>query len=672
MLDQSSLSQLRDLKKQIHDSTIRITGEVKGTKKRFGFVVSEEDKQEYLLPQTEMERVLPGDKIQCILEPGKNNEKPIARVEKFFESTLTHFIGKIKEKNKQLYVIPDHPQLTRWIFIPPKSRKGLDDGDLVGAKICQHPFKNKGRVQADITHIIGKESDPFIEHRFYVAKYQIPVKEWQQDELDALRITNEQLLENEIANGDRQDRREQCFVTIDGAMTQDLDDALSIEKTDEGFKLFVAIADASTYVDIDSPLDRIAKQQMSSIYLPAQKLSMLPDILASNICSLKEGEDRLALCCIININSGGQIIEAQFENSTINSKGKLSYDDVESFLQGNESSFSDEIKQQLSLLDTLAKLRTNWRKNNSAEMPDYPDYRLILDDNGKMTGIEHHERNSAQKLVEECMLACNSATAEYLHDNAKSGLFIGADGFKPEQLPGLKRNLEQFLPEFDRENINTLEGYLNFQKAQQALNNEEQPDLFEVFKKKLKRTEWQSDYVPHFGLGFTAYTTFTSPIRKYSDLVVHRLIKRLLKGKSVKPLKPALIEQINELNNAVRGVQRDCELSLKCQFLSEKIGESFTGSISMINHRQIGVYWKEYDVHGQVDVRSLNREYSFSQDLLTLDCEELSFKLGQELDVKLVSIDNNALNIKLEINGLKEKSKTDDKDKSPEDNKPQE
>ena len=645
MLDVSSLSQLKDLKKQIHDSTVRITGEVKGTRKRFGFIICKEDKQEYLLPQTEMEKVLPGDIVQCILEASqKAEDKPIARIESFVSSSFEHFLGKVKEKNKQFYILPDHPQMTRWIFIPPKFRKKLSDGDLVGARICQHPFKHKGRVQAEITHIIGKENDPFIEHRFSIAKYHLPQKEWQLDELEAIRLTAEQTLDNELANNNRADLRAKTFVTIDGANTQDLDDALSIELLENGnVKLFIAIADASTFVEEDSALDRLAQKQMSSVYLPAQKIPMLPDVLSSNLCSLKENEDRLALVCQLEITAAGEIIHTSYENAIIKSAGKLSYDDVESFLLTSDGNFSSDIQSQLNQLQTLATSRTAWRKSHCADITEYPDYRLILDDNGKMIGIDHSERKQAQKIVEECMLACNAATSQYLAGK-ETGFFVGNEGFKPEQLPGIKRLLAEYLPDFDAETINSLSGYLSFQQAAKQCDT---LNLIDILKKKLKRSEWQSEPVAHYGLGFNSYTTFTSPIRKYNDLVIHRLIKRIIANTAIEPINQDLIDSINVLNNSVRSAQRDCDMSLKTQYLSQKKGDVFTGSISMINHRQIGVYWKEYDIHGQIDVKSLNREYSFSQDSLILICEELKFQLGQSIEVKLISTDTTNFSLKL-------------------------
>ena len=680
MLDSSALSQLKDLNKQIHDATERVTGEVKGTRKRFGFVISESDKQEYLLPQSEMEKVLPGDTVQCILERSdKTDEKPIARIEKLLSTDFSYFLGKIKAKNNQLYVLPDHPQLTRWIFIPPKHRKNLNDGELVGATICQHPFKHKGRVQAQVSQIIGREEDAYIEHRFSVAKHQLPHKDWQQDELEAIRMTAEQIIDDEIASGQREDLRDHCFITIDGNNTQDLDDALHIKTLANGdYLLSVAIADVTAFVDINSPLDRLAQQQMSSIYLPGQKIPMLPDVLSSNLCSLKEHQDRLALVCNITIQPDGNILCCDYQSAVIRSQGKLNYDDVSAHIHSIDNAnsdkgsnnkaencaesieinasesktyspeYSDTISAQISQLHQMSQARRNWRDTNASIMPDSPNYRLELDENGKMTGIEFHQRNIAQRLVEECMLACNNATALFLAKHSNSALFVGANGFRPEQLPGIQRLLKKHMPDFaaQHDDINQLSQYIAFQ--QQLLESSE-INLADILKKKLKRSEWQTAKVAHYGLGFEAYTTFTSPIRKYSDVIVHRLIKRLVNNKPIKPLNEDLISRLNQLNQSVRAAQRDCELSLKCQFLKQKLGDTFTGTVSMVNHRQIGVYWPEFDIHGQIDVRSLKREYSFNQDSLTLKCDDLFFTLGQTVTVKLVAIDNEQLNLKLSL-----------------------
>ncbi|CAA0119085.1 Exoribonuclease 2 [BD1-7 clade bacterium] len=650
MLDSSSLSQLKQLKKDIHDSTPRMCGEVKGTSKRFGFVISEDDGQQYLLPQDQMERVLPGDTIQFVLEKSKkentkDDDKPIARIEKHLGSSFTQFIGNIKEKNNQLYVIPDHSQLNRWIFIPPKSRKGLKDGDLVSAKVTQHPFKAKGRVQAEVVAMIGQPDDPFIEHRYAVVKQGIDEKIWEPYEVEAVRQTAERTLEEEVVK--KIDLRAELFVTIDGANTQDLDDALSVKKTDNGWQLMVAIADVATFVELGSPLDRIAAKQASTIYLPGQKISMLPEVLASEICSLKPNSDRLAMICTLSINNDGKITDTSYQNAVIHSKGKLSYDNVAQHLDGGDSTYSDEINALLTELNSLASTRNQWRNTNAVMTEDFSDFRFSLDDKGKITAIDRADRNSAQKLVEECMLACNQATAEFLATKQNNALFLSHKGFKPDQLPGVCKLLDAQEIAYDKENLNTLDEYLKIQRNIEV-GNFELP-LRDILRKKLTRSEWTTDCNAHFGLGFQCYTTFTSPIRKYSDLLNHRMIKSIIGNQPPATPDADTLAHVNTATMAVREAQKDCELSLKCQYLQDFKGKPLEGEISLINHRMISVYLKDFDVHGQIEVRSLEGNYTFKQDSLQLLSEGQNYALKQPISVTVTNIDLANRHIKLKV-----------------------
>jgi VacB/RNase II family 3'-5' exoribonuclease len=646
MLDLNTLSQLKDLKKQIQDSIPRGTGIVKGTHKRFGFVIADSDSQQYLLPQTEMDKVLPGDHIQYILEKGeKDDEKPIAKIEKLLKSELSRFIGSIVSKKEQMYVVPDHQQFNRWIFIPPKFRKNLKEGDLVAAKISQHPYQHEGRAQAEITALIGQPTDPFIEHRYAIVKEGIEEKIWQADELQAVRQTAETVLDATIP--ERTDYRALPFFTIDGASTQDLDDALNIEKTSEGWLLHIAIADVSTFVDANSPLDKIASKQACSIYLPGQKIPMLPDVLSSDICSLKPHQDRLALICHLNINADGAITHTAYSEAVIHSKAKLSYDDVAQLLEGKTSSISADIQPHLLELNNLALKRHEWRKHNALLMDDYVDYRYTLNDKGKIIAIEHQERNKAQQLVEECMLACNEATARFIHEHLNNGLFLSHHGFKPDQLSGMEKLLETYLPDFDKSTANTLEGYKTLLRLIENLDCE--LALKEILRKKLVKSEWKAEHSPHFGLGFDAYTTFTSPIRKYSDLLVHRMVKNIIQAQPSETLNDKTISHLNNAIQSVRNAQRDCEQALKCQYLQQFKGQVYAGEISMINHRVIGVYLPDFDIHGKIEVRSFNIPFTFKQDSLQLNSETLNFKLKQTVSVMIDSIDEAQRNIKLTL-----------------------
>lgn len=646
MLDLNTLSQLKDLKKQIQDSIPRGTGIVKGTNKRFGFVIADNDAQQYLLPQTEMEKVLPGDHIQYILEQGeKTEEKPIAKIEKLLKSDFSHFIGSIVTKKDQMYVVPDHQQCNRWIFIPPKFRKTLKEGDLVAAKISQHPYQHDGRVQAEITAYIGQPTDPYIEHRYAIVKEGIEEKIWQADELQAVRQTAEALLDATVP--ERTDFRSSVFFTIDGASTQDLDDALTIETTGDGWLLHVAIADVSAFIDANSPLDKIASKQASSIYLPGQKIPMLPDVLSSDICSLKPNQNRLALVCHLTINNDGAITNTTYSEAVINSKAKLSYDDVAQFLEGKNSTINEAIKPCLQELHKLALKRNEWRKQNALLMDEYVDYRYTLNDKGKIIAIDKQERNKAQQLVEECMLACNEATAQYINAHQNNGLYLAHNGFKPDQLSGMEKLLNTYLPDFDKTTANTLEGYKKLLRIIDTLDCD--LALKEILRKKLVKSEWKTEHSPHFGLGFDAYTTFTSPIRKYSDLLVHRMIKSIIHQQAALVINEKTLTHLNDAIQAVRNAQRDCEQALKCQYLQQFKGQVFNGEISMINHRVIGVYLPDFDIHGKIEVRSLNIPFTFKQDSLQLHSDTMNFKLKQPVSVVIDNIDEAQRNIKLTL-----------------------
>lgn len=645
MLDITALNQLKTLKQHIQDSTIRSRGIVKGTSKRFGFVTDEKDGQQYLLPQATMDLLLPGDEIEFVLEKtDQADQKPIARVEKLLNSSFSYFIGQVKAKNGQLFVAPDHAQLKRWIFIPPKQRKNLQEGFLVSARISQHPFRKQGRVQADITDILGQPDDPFIEHRYAIAREGISEKIWQADDIEAIRQTSERLLEEALAG--KTDCRDQLFVTIDGAATQDMDDALAIQSLDDGWRLSVAIADASIFVTPGSPLDRIAAGQASTIYMPGQKVPMLPDILTSDLCSLRPQQDRLALVCELDISQQGEIRNTRYLDAVINSKAKLSYDEVAAFLDSGAGDYSDEIRATLSALQAAGLARRAWRKQHAQVMEEYPDYRLQLNDKGKITQIDRLERNCAQSLVEECMLSCNEATARFLQQQVGKGIFLNHDGFKQDQLTGIDKLLGQYFPGHSARELTTLDGYLAFVKN---LDGHNELPFYDILRKKLVRSEWSCQPRPHYGLGLPAYTTFTSPMRKYSDLIVHRIIKAWLAGNDASAPDDSTMAQLNDALLAVRRAQRDCEMSLKCQYLQAFRNQAFDGEISMINHRVIGVYLAPFDVHGQIDVQSLGEAFTFRQDTLQLLSDSRTFQLKQPVRVTIDHVDVAQRSIKLKL-----------------------
>lgn len=648
MLDISALSQLKQLKKQIQASTIRSKGVVKGTSKRFGFVVDDKDGQQYLLPQESMEKVLPGDVIEFSLHPSQNNkdDRPIAEVDNIISTDFQQFSGEIKVKGQNFFVQADLPYFTRWVFIPPQERSNLKEGDLVLARITQHPFKNKGRMQACIDVVLGRPDDPYIEHRYAIAKENIPEKIWQTDEIEAIRQTCERIYEQELEH--KTDCREQVFFTIDGVSTQDLDDALSVVETENGWRLSVAIADVSSFIKPNLPLDKIALQQASSIYLPGQKIPMLPEVISADLCSLRANKDRFAIICQLDIGKDGNINHCQYIDAVITSRARLNYEEVSAALESQTLSdnINPEVFAQLQQLLALSKARTAWRVENAQEPEPYPDYRLWLNERGKITSIEHLQRNIAQTIVEECMIACNEATAQYLQQHSESALFLNHEGFREELHGQIEELLQQYFPEFSKDEVLSLDGFLRLQKAAAK-----QTDLpwKDILRKKLSRSLWNNQATPHYGLGFKAYTTFTSPIRKYSDILVHRIIKNLIHQQDVPEISPTLIEQLNLSMQAIRNAQRDCEQSLKCQYLAEFSEHQFEGEISMITPRAIIVYIRDFDLHGQIDTRDLKQEFTYDPAIYRLSSAEQTWQLCQPVKVSVQQIDLRQRQVKLKL-----------------------
>lgn len=646
MLDITALSQLKQLKQQIQASIIRSKGVVRGTSKRFGFVVDEKDGQQYLLPQEEMEKVLPGDVIEYSLHPSQNDkdDRPIAEVEQLISSDFEQFSGEIKIKGQNYFVQADLPYFTRWVFIPPQSREKLKEGDLVLARITQHPFKNKGRMQAQIDAVLGRPDDPYIEHRYAIAKENIPEKIWQTDEIEAIRQTSERIYEQELGN--KTDCREQLFFTIDGTSTQDLDDALSIEKIDQGWRLAIAIADVSSFIEPGSPLDKIALRQASSIYMPGQKIPMLPEVISADLCSLREGQDRLALICQLDINENGEISHCCYIDAVIKSSARLNYEEVSAFIEGQSKDIAADVQASLKELYALSQARSQWRLANAQEPEPYPDYRLWLNERGKITSIEHLKRNIAQLIVEECMIACNEATAHYLQQHSETGLYLSHEGFRVELHGQIEDMLEKYFPNFTKEEVLGLDGFLRLQKVAMAQGG---LPWKEIFRKKLSRSFWSQTATPHFGLGLSAYTTFTSPIRKYSDLLVHRMIKAIIHQQEIAQPSTELLEKINQSMLAIRNAQRDCELSLKCQYLEEFKEHEFEGEITMITARAITVYVREFDIHGQIDTRDLQQECEFDPITYQLSAGDKHWQLCQPVKVGVKHIDQRQRQVKLKL-----------------------
>lgn len=630
MLDKNALTQLKSLKQEIHDSTPRHEGRVRATTGRFGFV-NTDDKQQFFLSPDEMEKVLPGDRIAFRVEAaGEGKQQAI--IESVSSSELTEFFGRYTIRGKGHFIEPDNDLLNRWIFVPPNKRLKAEEGDLVRAHISQHPYPN-GRAQAHIDEIIGKPGDDHIEHRFIMTKAGLNA-----DFSDAVSTQVNELvnqgLEAELSK--RTDLTHLPFVTIDSAGTRDIDDALYAEAHSQGWSLWIAIADPAALIQADSELDKAAGQRATSSYFPDQVLPMLPPELSEQLCSLQENELRLAMVVELRIAEDGSIESTHIHNAKIRSQAKLNYPQVAQLIKGEENDVPAELHGHVIHLYNCSQALSQYRAAHCLVMEERPDYKIITDEQGKAKEIVKLERNQAHRLVEECMLACNRSIADWLATQ-NSGFFITHNGVRTERIGEVVALLREQLDLERKPKIQQLEEFVEWvQKAEQSGSD---LPLRTIISRQLERSNLSLEAGPHFGLGFSHYTTFTSPLRKYNDLLLHRVIKALLE--QAQPALPSAeqLEQIQQRQANSRIAASQSESWLKLDWLKQQDKNTlYDATIVHMNSMNFTVRLEDSGIEGTIDRRKVKGDWTFETKTLTHRSGDICFKLNQKVQVKVQEI----------------------------------
>lgn len=635
MLNIDALNQLKQLKQEIRASKQVFEGVVKGTPGRFGFVVLDDGRECFLSPD-EMQKVFPGDRVRVVLSKDEK-DRDQAEIEKCLKSELKEFVGRYVEKGTAHFVEPDVDNLSRWLYVPPDKRNGAKAGDLVRCRVQQHPFR--GKPQVAVLKVIGQEQDTGIERRYILEKYNLP-HAWPEQVLQELASLSEERIAQEVAQ--RADLRDWPFVTIDSETTQDMDDALYAESLADGWLLHVAIADPVAWLAPGSALEQEALRRGSSQYLPDGVIPMLPPQLANELCSLRPGLDRLALVCSVNIAQSGEIRQFQLREAVIHSKAKLSYHEVAAFLGdiSDERALRNAGAELHGLVDRLHEIQQALRRHRAANAllsEDRPDYYLRLNERFKIERIERSETTKAHNLVEECMIAANRCAADFLAERAQTGVFIAHPGFRPDRLEQIRQIAREQLPDFDAD---SLTDWLGFKAFMQRL--ETQPSdypLRAIAVRLLTRSAVVAEPAPHFGMGLPRYTTFTSPIRKFNDLLAHRLIKAQLKQQAITPIEPGQLEQLQETLRRGRQAVSELEQWLKCQYAEELKGQSFAGKIVHANGAGFQVRLDGNGLEGFVNLSDHPEKLTYDPVYLEHRGEKTCFRLEQPVQVSITGID---------------------------------
>ena len=615
-----------------------ISGKVQGHPDGYGFLIPDEpEHDDVFLNQKEMGKAFHNDRVMVQISGLDRKGKAEGTIVEVLERCNTVLVGRVVQSYGVTIVAAEDKRIHQDIIIPYGKDMDAVPGDIVEVEITTQPAMNI-KPMGQIIEIIGKLDDSGIEIEIALRKHNLPFKFDKKIEKELEKIS-------EISDGDLKDRidlRNHFFVTIDGETAKDFDDAVYAENHKEYFKLLVGIADVSHYVKEGSALDKEAFDRGNSVYFPRRVIPMLPEKLSNGLCSLNPHVDRLVMIADMVITKKGELQSYEFYPAVINSKHRLTYTLVDQliFQKQNQKEHPKELIEYLNTLKSVYEVLSEARNKRHAIEFDRIESQILFDEGGKIKDIVPLSRNEAHRLIEECMLAANVSAADYLLSK-KIGLFRNHEKPKEEKLEILKSVLSDFKVH--------MEGGLSpdVKDYEELINKIKNKENFQMLQTMILRSMQQANYGAenkgHFGLAYEKYTHFTSPIRRYPDLVVHRLIKSFLNKKK---LKTDNLESIgNHCSSTERRADeatRDVENWLKCFYMKDRIGEKFDVVISSVTNFGIFVEIPRLHIEGLVHVTELGNDYFvFNKEKQMLEGEKTKkkFRLGDELAVKLIRVD---------------------------------
>ncbi len=628
---------LAQLKQQIKENIPKKEGTIKATEKGFGFL-EVDSKTSYFIPPVYMKKVMHGDKVVALIRTEK--EKEVAEPDELIEQNLHRFIGRVKMIRDRVNVVPDNPQIKD--AIRAKSVKGLPlselkEGDWVVATLFQHPLTNDKGFFCEISKKITDADDKIAPWWVTLAKHDLPNQEPLPQ--DSWSMIDEAL--------ERTDLTDVPFVTIDSASTKDMDDALHAVRNEDGtFTLTIAIADPTAYVEANTALDKEARERGFTIYLPGRNIPMLPRELSDNLCSLIEDEIRPAICCRVIVQPDGTLSpNPEFFAASIKSHARLAYDNVSDYLEQGECAQwapSEIIADQVQTLYKLAKSRINWRETHAVTFQDRPDYRFELNSDNDVVAIHTDSRRIANRIVEEAMITANICAGNILNQHFQAGIFNSHIGFNAEKIEDIVALANEHGADTSAEALLTLEG---FSALRRWLNQQETTYLDNRIRKYQSYSEIGVDPAPHFAMGLETYATWTSPIRKYGDMVNHRLLKAIILGKpDVEKPDSAISEQLASHRRLHRMAERDVADWLYARFLDKDVAEKtvFNAEIFDINRAGMRVRLLDNGAMAFVPAPVIldNKErIECNQELGQIMVDGVvEFQLGDIVDVNIIDI----------------------------------
>ncbi|MDO8885696.1 ribonuclease R [Candidatus Oleimmundimicrobium sp.] len=616
-----------------------VVGRLQVNRRGYGFILAKP--HDVFVPKTKMNGALNKDRVMArLFGRGFKDGNIEGQIIKVIERANTKIVGKFVVKRGTGYVFPTDKKISCNIVIPPKLTFGAKNGQLVVCEIEQWPT-GKRPAKARITEILGDKSTPNIEMEIVIREHDLPLS-FPSAVIKETEIISDTISTDEISN--RRDYRDIFTVTIDGADAKDFDDAISISKDDKGnFNLIIHIADVSHYVKFNVALDEEARERGNSVYLVDRVIPMLPQKLSNGICSLNPKVDRLSFSVEIVVDATGEVRDFNIFEGVIKSDARLTYEGVDEQVEKGE--FEDKtIERLIGDLKELSDILDAKRLKRGSLNFETVEPKVLLDKNFKPIDVVMRERTVATKLIEEAMILTNEVVAGFMYHREAPMVYRVHEEPDYEVL----MQLAELLKEMDY----PLKGKINHPKNLQKIIAfaHDKPEKFlinSILLRAMKQAKYYPECLPHFGLASSHYTHFTSPIRRYSDLVVHRLVKRILKTKGEREQSTKLIEELYDVCEHISICEREAEdaeresVNVKlCELMSEHVGEVFKGVITGVTGFGFFVQLSN-SIEGLVHIRSLNDDfYVYDSEHFLLRGERLGkiYRLGERIMVKLVNI----------------------------------
>ncbi|MBA6411588.1 ribonuclease R [Parahaliea sp. F7430] len=642
---------------------------VQGHRDGYGFAIPLADGEDVYLSARQMQFVFDGDEVLVLITGLDRRGRAEGKVVEVLNRGNRSVVGRYQEEGGIGFVVPDNARIQNHILIPPAQKSSAQSGQIVTAKITDYPTRYH-TAKGTIIEVLGEHMDPGMEIDVAIRSHNIP-HEWPEEvQREAAALEQEPREEDKL---NRVDLRDKPFVTIDGEDARDFDDAVYCEKRLGGWRLWVAIADVSHYVRPGSALDAEAALRGNSVYFPERVIPMLPEALSNGLCSLMPGVDRLAMVCEMELSRSGNLVRYRFFEAIIHSHARLTYNQVAAAIEdGEHEDIAPAIVSDLQRLQKLYTVLRGARDKRGAIDFDTVETRIIFNEQRKIEAIVPVKRNDAHKLIEECMLCANVAAARFFEEQKIPMVFRvheGPSGEKLENLRGFLGELGLDLRGGDKPSPEDYQTLLS-----QVAERDDAPVIQTMMLRSLSQARYRPDNEGHFGLNYEAYTHFTSPIRRYADLLVHRgirhVIRSKIKSKRVQRIRGAeaipahsifpydeeyMVTQGEHCSMTERRADdatRDVQSWLKCEYLQERVGDEFDGVISAVTSFGLFVELSDLYIEGLVHISALPGDYyqfDASKQRLLGERSGRVFKLGGKVRVQVARVDLDDKKIDLEM-----------------------